>query len=155
MARVLSSLGETSAKHGVQDGFVRVHALAVSIRDRWELDPLENVSKGTSLTGGAPASDNDVFGGLLFLLWEGNSLDKVVIYEWVGGVEVEEGDVVGEGEGVVVLVNNNSDDVLGLLVGAGNKTTVFSSNYADVGGSISVNAVSCRERRKRVINICA
>lgn len=116
---------------------------------------MENVSKGTSLTGGAPASDNDVFGGLLFLLWEGNSLDKVVIYEWVGGVEVEEGDVVGEGEGVVVLVNNNSDDVLGLLVGAGNKTTVFSSNYADVGGSISVNAVSCRERRKRVINICA
>lgn len=113
LARVLSSLWETSAEHGLKEVFVGVGRLAFRVRDNWDLDLLEDVRALSTAAEGSPSRDHDVSGGLLSLAWEGNGGNVRVEVEVLG--EEEESNVVLVSEVSVVLVDDDPVDVTDLL----------------------------------------
>lgn len=141
LARVATSLLESSAEHRGQDVLLGVHLLANSIGHRWQLDPLENSSERTALSGGAPSGDDDVGGGLLVLLWELDRLDERGVNEWVRSGDEEERDVVGESVAVVLGVDGDLCDLLPLFIRSSLGSVVFASDDLDGCGRVAFDAM--------------
>jgi len=139
---VPSSLWVSSAEHGVQDSLAWVVHAAGFVRDGWEKDPLEDVSKLTSLLGGAPSRHDDVTRmGLEHGFGEGDGFNVHGLRE--GGSQVEEGDVVEKIKVIVLLVDDDSDNASALFVGSLNSAPVLSTDHLNVRWSISNHAMSC------------
>jgi len=142
LAGVPSSLWISSAEHGVEDSLTWIVHSAGFVRDGWEKDPLEDVSKLTSLLGGAPSRHDDVSRvGLEHGCREGDGSNVHGLRE--GSCQVEEGDVVEKIKVIVLLVNDDLTNGSALFVGSLNSTPVLSTDNFNVRWSISNHAMSC------------
>jgi len=112
LARVLSTRRYSSTDHGVLDLALTIGTATLCIRHDGNGHLAEGGGGAAALGGGAPAGDNTVTRGSVTLSWESDALH--VIVEGQRLRELQQGDVVADGEGVVIFVLDDlrEDDCL-------------------------------------------
>lgn len=126
LARVLSSLTHSSTQHGVLNVILAISVTTSLIRHDGNGNLHENVRWITALSGSTPARHNTVTRSGMTSSRKGNGLYVVVEGErlWY----LQQGDVVGEDEGVVVFMLNDFGQDNLLFIAVIYWPVVFTSN---------------------------
>merc|ERR1719436_984983 len=143
LARVLASLIQSSADHGVGDVALSVGATAVIVADHGDVDLHEGAGQAAAAAGGAPAGDGAHGAGGVLLSVIGNADGPDHAAAEVGGLlQVEDADVVGDGPAVVVLVEPHLGHSNVLLLGVVLVEVVVAHSDSESAGGLSVTAVA-------------
>merc|ERR1719436_438239 len=143
LARVLASLIQSSADHGVGDVALSVGATAVIVADHGDVDLHEGAGQAAAAAGGAPAGDGAHGAGGVLLSVIGDADGSNHAAAEVGGLlQVEDADVVGDGPAVVVLVEPHLGHSNVLLLGVVLVEVVVAHSDSQPAGGLSVTAVT-------------
>ena len=113
LARVPTTGGETGAEHGVQNVGGSVGLTADGVSDDGNGDLSEGSGDGATFGGGAPAGDNGVTGSDVAGGWNVDGPNVGVQGKSAG--QAHDGNIVGEGVGIVAGVDGNLSNALGLF----------------------------------------
>ena len=138
LARVLASLVQASADHGVGDVALSVGATAVVIADHGDIDLHEDAGETATAAGGSPARDCAHGAGAVLLSVIGQADGVNDAAAEIGGLlQVEDADVVGDCPAVVVGVEVDLGHGNVLLVGVVRVEVVVANSDSQSAGGLS------------------
>jgi len=126
LARVLAALGHSGTDHGVLNVVLDISIATLVVRHDGNGHLLQDTGGASSLGGGAPAGHDAVARGSVTCLGKGNGGHELVEAQRLR--QLEQGDVVADGEAVVVLVLDDLGEDDRLLVALIHVLVVLSSN---------------------------
>jgi len=126
LARVLAALGHSGTDHGVLNVVLAISIATFGVRHDGNGHLLEDTGGASSFRESAPAGHDAFTRGSMTCFGKGNGAHVVVEGQRLR--QLEQGDVVADGETVVVLVLDDLGQDDGLLVALIHIPVVLSSN---------------------------